>query len=1166
MRAKRLQALLCKGWIQGSGSGSAKAGTHGGMDYLCGRCVYYDEVTSDFASTDGERMEYLKRITMEQSVQNTRTEKKAGRGGLESFQTVVFDTVHYESHIMSTNCGPLGLKADVEPSDGRAALTDRTWAHVCHGVVGDESTEVDFDKLATDPNTKVQINKLRVVSCLVAYVLIFIKHMPHWQPDLAFANLLTKRWDAILWNEFNIPKPSKRKKIKRRMLFQLYAVESAVVEKFLFQESASTFADMKVNPDGTLPPFAVEQLVDVVTSLQRHLDFEKILLGWSQNLDHQTATCSHVFQVKTVLAQLHGHELDFRTIDEPEDTAGESSAAAGDEHRESEATEAEHQRRELAQLDDDYEEQDLPQFAPDAPQRDPLDNPGVHDGSPLISPRAENGESAVSTIVFKPLMQNGMTRASCYEMAMRLEHQRQIRTEYSSRLSSSAVREQRARQSNAKHHSHANILETITSILTDGKNSNGEQRFKNSINGAVLDARIAAGAVIPTLEDCLGAAVHTQFLSDVLEGKASGHFGNQHHALGIAPAGWDYLKIAQDMNTQRSTSGPASHDFNWAILNFFKKCMDATSASQSGGRNSRTVWTTSAKALKAGAKNQKGVFNILGLRSTTDSVVRDSLFLLGQDVEENRQRLPQTEYSERMKMDRTACMHSQCGEFSDETPPHMVHPQQMLKKTPGQGNGHTQLDDFRLGIKIQRPAGTPLLGQSVAQKRLDHLNVQGVLPSCIVPKSFTIAPPIRVSESYNGILVNMWSLREHARLVVEIATYLSQVPGIRGKDYDQVPRSFKREKLIGEGAPPQPDEPEENFDYLEATEIRQDDFHAPDSRWRAHAAENDGDELEQEDGEEPADAMEVSDGPQPQQDARDPSLSSIEESVGNVNEQCGFEAMPGVAAAAAAKSLSDEAVVRSLPYDWDMLQTFLTFKMAETLHNDVHEYVAQMREQFPDVYESETVCTTLRDLPQLCLRFPGQIDDHTLFPLSQPVSLTKSREFRVEQAMNSKTVKSSLVQAALSCAHGRQVDMNEPLVQDYKADLNGVGGVQSIKGNIFARSTWEEFTLKTMLDRGMLARDEDCDRVLDQGLDMNLRVQNARAASKHPEAHKDLQCSNETPCASFAAQELKARAEWVESGDEPRNMSEIAKDRVFQEGLRDNRISRMRSKAFRKAH
>ena len=63
-------------------------------------------------------------------VHNTRTVKTMGSNGLESFTTVVLDSLHYESHLMSTNCGPLGLKADVEPSSNRAALSDRSWAHV----------------------------------------------------------------------------------------------------------------------------------------------------------------------------------------------------------------------------------------------------------------------------------------------------------------------------------------------------------------------------------------------------------------------------------------------------------------------------------------------------------------------------------------------------------------------------------------------------------------------------------------------------------------------------------------------------------------------------------------------------------------------------------------------------------------------------------------------------------------------------------------------------------------------------------------------------------------------------------------------------------------------------------------------------------------------------
>ena len=35
----------------------AKSGMNGGMDFLCGRLVYYDEVSQDFASAAGDRIE-----------------------------------------------------------------------------------------------------------------------------------------------------------------------------------------------------------------------------------------------------------------------------------------------------------------------------------------------------------------------------------------------------------------------------------------------------------------------------------------------------------------------------------------------------------------------------------------------------------------------------------------------------------------------------------------------------------------------------------------------------------------------------------------------------------------------------------------------------------------------------------------------------------------------------------------------------------------------------------------------------------------------------------------------------------------------------------------------------------------------------------------------------
>mgnify|MGYP001322199826 CR=1 FL=1 len=254
---------------------------------------------------------------------NTRTVKTVGATGVESFTTVVLDSIHYESYLMATNCGPLGLKADVEPNTNRTALSDRSIAHVVSAADDEDAGgDVDFDVEKCSDEMKARINVTRVLSCLTAYVLVFIKHQPHFRPNLTYANMLCNEWNNILWREYNLPRPSKRKKIKLRMTLEQLCVQSAVHEKFAVSEAAVDFADMVPDENGDLSPFCIEQLADVVVSLQRCLDLEVIHTAWSHSLDHSPATSSHVFQMKTVLSQLHGNPLDRRTLvgDMPTDT------------------------------------------------------------------------------------------------------------------------------------------------------------------------------------------------------------------------------------------------------------------------------------------------------------------------------------------------------------------------------------------------------------------------------------------------------------------------------------------------------------------------------------------------------------------------------------------------------------------------------------------------------------------------------------------------------------------------------------------------------------------------------------------------------------------------------------------------------------------------------
>ena len=267
---------------------------------------------------------------MEQRVSNTRTIKVAGSNGIDTFKTVVIDSLHFESHLACTNTGMLGLKGDQEPTTSRFALSDRSWAHVVP-MAPDEAMEPDFDLLKAPVAVCDRVNRFRVHSCLVAYVLIFLKHQPSCRPNLTYALMLCNKWYEMLDLEYNIPQPSKRKKIKLRMMLELFAVESAVYEKFIVPETGITYADMQPDPEtGHLAPFCIEMLADVVRSLQRCLDHEVrpvstlsirapthnnrirqvILTAWSHSLDHSPATSAHVQQIMSTLAGLHGHAFD----------------------------------------------------------------------------------------------------------------------------------------------------------------------------------------------------------------------------------------------------------------------------------------------------------------------------------------------------------------------------------------------------------------------------------------------------------------------------------------------------------------------------------------------------------------------------------------------------------------------------------------------------------------------------------------------------------------------------------------------------------------------------------------------------------------------------------------------------------------------------------------
>ena len=1184
---------------------------------------------------------------MEQHADLQRTVKTMGTNGLESFTTIHLETLHFESHMMSTNCGPLGIKSDVEPGTNRAALSDRSVAHVVHAAddAGQNKSDGEFSLESASDNVREQVNRLRVVSCLMAYVLVFIKHLPHCQPNITYARELTNKWDDIQNDEFNLPRPSRRKKLKRKMMFNVFATESAIVEKFLWKHTAVDFKDMLPDANGNLSGFCIDQLVDVIRSLQRCLDHETILNAWSHNLDHSPPTTSHVFQMKTVLSQLHGADLDFRTLcGKMPSQAEDARSRAGGRTASQTAAGGAHQGVAPAEPDDDGDQSAPPpkraktaattggsrstprdgaeaddaleaalsgvaqppptppppalppQFAAEdgatpvvdatagpagAAPEDDAQSDRTHDET-LAGEQEEEEEEEVMEVdntgvptpippqtpggvdccdrQTKGIMQDGMTRRDCGRLAEQLETHRQLRADYSNRLAARG-----ASAINPSSDPNRTALDTVADAMTDAKTKRGKAVHLHASTGKRREAKRAAAAILPTTQDVLASGIDDQFLKDIVQGRSSGEFGRPewHHLLGLKRnLPWDYELLnhnsraeAREGNSTGAAGGggggdgasatqsnrllgPAEYDFNWAMHKSFNKNRSDASALSGGKRKS--TWTNATRVVKAASANARtNFFSLMHQESMTFESMRDTLFMMAQPAPENQVRIPTFSHQQTTILNNRKMMHN-TQKILETSLPNEVHPYGMFEDCDASTSNWKLKAAFKKPDNMARPFDNSIVGDSGYQKRLDHLNRHLALPVVATPVSFSRGVPIKESEQ-GCLLFNKWIAREHSNLVVEAGVFLSRIPGVSGGDSKHIPDTFREpsalQKRRRERKTPvvQVDNEVEHDDE----QLRADDFPnlfpANDADDRDDSAPEDGQRpptAEEHTGEEVRETAPPSEQPTAADAARvdastGQAASDVRPAVNRVSAPHQHTSAPGHARAGAAKvaaalSVDEDARVDALPYEWDMLQLFLTYKMAGTLHHDVRDYVDNMRREFGQVFGNETPETTLRDLPQMVLRFPGLCDrDAVLQPLSVRLSLDQP-EGRYEDLGNKHkpaTVEcSDLTKSTIhSISNGRQVKHDDPEVLAFEAEQRGLDTASTLKGNLFSRSAWLRFTLAQLDRRGMLT-DKERERVHDQGVCLRQRVVH-EASCAGTSMREWLGQKEPLPCGSFEARE-----------------------------------------------
>ncbi len=1131
MRAQRLKRLLVKGWLMSSGGGSEQAGKNGGMEDTCGRCLYYDEIMKEYAADNSPRLEHLKQISWDQQAQHNRTIQVKLSNGSEMYKTSLINTIHYETHWISTNCGPCGIKGDQEPSDDRTPLIDRSISHCVRAVKSKAVafSESDFESALSDKKMRAHLTRFRIMSGLTCMILMFIKHLPFCQPDCAFALTLFSAFDDMLWNEYNIPRPSPRKQTKRRMVLMVLTIEAALADKFFLKESAIAYKDMHPDENGFLRPFDMEQLVDVIRSLQQSMSPEVIVNAWSHALDYSPFTSAHVFHVKTLLSQIHGSELDMKTFPVPEDDPGAPPPPPPSQ----------------------------PPPPPPPPQPPPppprevailCANNGLSDQFPPDKAQRDGDEDDDVSMATEPPPEidlGGFEELDSTAEEMHAADQESDRSEVAHDVHDRPV-------TTSKHAlpvgiMDSNVVLTRRSIGELSQRMAKQRLYRNRVSKRLLEQPDLAGrgkkpieifktilgkderaayCCIPSTQDVLNAGYSDEFLSDMLHlermGKtaeewdtkqwASKEFGKGEERLGTSSRclGWEY-------NTRKGT-GPAEYDFCWAFLCRFNKIKKAVEAQESI-KGDQASWNQAARIVRSAGKStlMKNAFSATDVLGMTLNALRDTMFLISYKAQDNECRIPvskstgydqggETTVGMRCFQDKDGVLvETPAMSSSDESKrPQKIFPSGVtfedLRKSvdvPRLSDEFCPTEKYRDGAFKGKPKSK---SATVLRNRLDTMvQAPNALPACYTATQYESGQPLKFD---GGVMLwNKGIGTAHAALVVEMSAYLTGKPGIFGGYFGQVPSTFRRFKDRVARQDPAKDKPPHEEDREEGDEEGEEED-AADSE--PEYSEFTPMEVVQDDDDDdmiPAHDKPLGDGAA--DIARNgPSKHPGNEALAQVADPSAaadplLRACPGASLRAERIAAGPDAMVTQLGYTWDMSAMFFTYKAIGMLHNDRHKYVVAMRDKYPDVFKGEqTKIQTMEALPHIVMRFPGIAPDAESaesYPLSDPMPLKVSR---VQQADSHKELTKSNPQLTtdfISMFIGRSVDADDPEVEAYQASKFGRQAISGVKGNVFAHETWSRFTFLALRRRGMY-RTDDADRVRDHGMFLlnRIRAHNGR--------------------------------------------------------------------------
>jgi hypothetical protein len=136
-----------------------------------------------------------------------------------------------------------------DPTDTKFAMIDRSIAHLVRSIGKKARTDTEFNEHISRPEQQTKLNIFRLFVCLVGATKLAIKGVPAFQPNLALANKLFDYLDnTMIVGEYNLPRRSPRKSLKREENLKTMAIMKAVADVFVYQQVCLAHSLQNANP------------------------------------------------------------------------------------------------------------------------------------------------------------------------------------------------------------------------------------------------------------------------------------------------------------------------------------------------------------------------------------------------------------------------------------------------------------------------------------------------------------------------------------------------------------------------------------------------------------------------------------------------------------------------------------------------------------------------------------------------------------------------------------------------------------------------------------------------------------------------------------------------------------------------------------------------------